>query len=108
MNAVRTPWPPLKGVCGSSRETTATTHLTRTLDNFVLELKDSENTYPLDRLKPGDYNGIVYKVLGNNNTDEAIAYAKTPPANDDRNWRQFCNEVSATNDVRRLSQANLV
>lgn len=91
-------------VCGSL-ETTANP-FDKTPDKFVLKLNDTGNTYRLEKLKPGDYKGIVYKVLGNNK-DEVIAYAKTPPANDDRNWEQFRNEISATKDVR-LSLANLV
>ena len=83
-------------MCGSL-ETTANP-FDKTPDKFVLELENNA-TYRLEKLKPGDYKGIVYKVLGNKK-DEAIAYAKTPPANDDKNWKQFCKEISATNDVR--------
>ncbi|MCJ1295278.1 hypothetical protein MMC34_006840 [Xylographa carneopallida] len=77
-NAVGAPWPPLT-------------------DTFDLKLENNGKTYRLKKLKPGEFTGVVYQVLGDNS--HVIAYAKTPTANEEKNWKLFCNEAYATSDV---------
>ena len=73
-----------------------------TLDTFDLKLENNGKTYRLKKLKPGEFTGVVYQVLGDNS--HVIAYAKTPTANEEKNWKLFCNEAYATSDVKASSR----